>query len=239
MKAKKIMKMVLIVLSILIVAVIGIGYGFIRSLLYPDALVTGNGSKNVICVGDSITYGQGVLGSRKTDTYPAILADLLGDDYKTINYGLCNRTLLSTGNMPYTNEKFAEESLAEDAEIVIIMLGTNDSKPDNWNPKQYENEYTTFVQNYQNMAGSPKVYIMLPPRVFIEPENTGDCNNTILTEEVIPAIKQVAEQTGAQLIDLYSLTEGHAEWFADGLHPNAEGNKAIAETIYEKILDSK
>ena len=148
MKAKKIMKMVLIVLSILIVAVIGIGYGFIRSLLYPDALVTGNGSKNVICVGDSITYGQGVLGSRKTDTYPAILADLLGDDYKTINYGLCNRTLLSTGNMPYTNEKFAEESLAEDAEIVIIMLGTNDSKPDNWNPKQYENEYTTFVQNY-------------------------------------------------------------------------------------------
>lgn len=235
MKKKKTLKIVLIVLLVVIVAGAGFGYSFIRNLLYPDALISGNGSKKVICIGDSITYGQGVLGSRETDTYPAILADLLGNDYQTVNYGLCNRTLLSSGNMPYINEDFASESLSEDAEIVIIMLGTNDSKPDNWNAEQYEKEYAEFVQRYQNMESNPDVYIMLPPRVFAEPENTGDCNNSVLTEEVIPAIERVAEQTGVKIINLYSVTENHEDWYSDGLHPNAAGNKAIAETIYAAI----
>jgi alpha-L-fucosidase 2 len=137
--------------------------------------------------------------------------------------------------MPYVNEDFATESLAVDANIVIIMLGTNDSKPDNWNAEQYEKEYIAFVQNYQNIASAPEVYLMLPPRVFAEPENTGDCNNTVLTEEVIPAIERVATQTDAKIIDLYSVTKEHADWYSDGLHPNADGNKAIAQAIYEQL----
>lgn len=235
MKKKKILKTVLIVLLVVIVAVAGIGYSLISNVLYPDVLVSGTGSKKVVVVGDSITYGQGVLGSRDTDTYPAILAELLGDEYQTLNYGLCNRTLLSSGNMPYINEDFATESLVQDAEIVIIMLGTNDSKPDNWNAEQYEKEYIEFVKKYQNLESAPEVYIMLPPQVFREPEDTGDCNNTVLTEEVIPAIERVADATGVKLIDLYSVTEGHADWYSDGLHPNADGNKAIAQAIYEQI----
>ena len=236
MKKGKIFKTVLIILLVVIVAVVGIGYNLISNILYPDVLVSGTGTKKVVVVGDSITFGQGVLGSRETDTYPAILAELLGDEYQTLNYGLCNCTLLSSGNMPYVNEDFATESLVQDANIVIIMLGTNDSKPDNWNAEQYEKEYITFVQKYQNLASAPDVYIMLPPRVFKEPEDTGDCNNAVLTEEVIPAIECVAEATGAKLIDLYSVTEDHADWYSDGLHPNAEGNRAIAQAIHEKIV---
>lgn len=236
MKKKKILKTVLIVLLVVIAAVAGIGYNLISNILYPDVLVSGTGSKKVVVVGDSITFGQGVLGSRETDTYPAILAELLGDEYQTLNFGLCNRTLLSSGNMPYANEDFATESLVEDAEIVIIMLGTNDSKPDNWNAEQYEKEYIEFVKKYQSLSSSPEVYIMLPPRVFKEQEDTGDCNNTVLTGEVIPAIQRVAEATGGNLIDLYSVTEDHADWYSDGLHPTAEGNKAIAQAIYEAII---
>lgn len=235
MKKKKILKIVLITLLVVIIAIAGLGYSFINSLLYPDVLVSGAGEKKIVVVGDSITYGQGVLSTRETESYPALLAELLGEEYQTFNFGLCNRTLLSSGNMSYVNEDFATESLAVDADIVIIMLGTNDSKPDNWNAEQYEKEYVTFVQNYQNMTSAPEVYIMFPPRVFAEPENTGDCNNDLLTTEVIPAIEQVAAQTGAKIIDLYSVTEEHADWYSDGLHPNANGNKAIAQAIYEQI----
>lgn len=235
MKKKKVWKIVLVVVLVLVVAVVGIGYGFINSLLYPKALVSGSGSKKVICVGDSITYGQGVLGSRDTDTYTALLAEMLGEDYQVVNYGLCNRTLLSTGNMPYVDEDFATESLEGDADIVIIMLGSNDSKPDNWDAELYEKEYIELVQKYQSMESAPSVYIMAPPRIFAEPEDSGDCNNTILTEELIPIVQDVAEETGAQLIDLYSVTEAHSDWYSDGLHPNAEGNKAIAEEIYKQL----
>jgi len=235
MKTKKTLKIVLITVLVLIITITGIGITLIRSVLYPDVLISGSGEKKVVCVGDSITYSQGVLTTRDTDSYPAVLAKLLGSEYQTYNFGLCNRTLLSSGNMPYINEDFAKESLAIDADIVIIMLGTNDSKPMNWNAKQYETEYTQFVTAYQNMESTPEVYIMLPPRVFLEDDDSGNCNNETLTKEVIPAIKRVAEFTGANLIDLYAITEAHPEWFADGLHPNAAGNQAIAEAIYSAL----
>lgn len=235
MKIKRTIKVVLIVLLVIILVIVGVGYYFVHRLLYPEVLKSGSGARKVLCIGDSITYGQGVLRTREKDSYPAVLANLLGDDYQTLNYGLCNRTLLSGGNMPYGEEEFAVESLNEEAEIVIIMLGSNDSKPDYWNAEQYKEEYIEFVQKYQNMDSKPEVYIMLPPVIFKEPENDGDCNNRVLAEEVIPAIKYVAAQTGVQLIDLYSVTEEHTEWYSDGLHPNAEGNKAIAQAIYDQI----
>lgn len=235
MKRKKTVEMICIIVLVVILIVVGLGYRFVHNLLYPEVQKSGSGSKKVLCIGDSITYGQGVLKTRESDSYPAVLADLLGADYQTLNYGLCNRTLLSSGNMPYKNEEFASASLEQDADMIIIMLGSNDSKLEYWNAEQYKAEYIDFIKAYQNMNGRPEVYIMLPPAIFKEPENDGDCNNTVLSEEVIPAIEYVAEQTGAHLIDLYSVTEEHPEWYADGLHPNAEGNRVIAETIYEQI----
>lgn len=231
MKRKKTIKIVILVVFLVIVIAVGGLFGFVYRMLYPRAMVTGSGEKKVLCVGDSITYGQGVIMSRKTDSYPAFLAEYLGEDYQVWNYGLCNRTLLAEGQMPYGAEDFAAESLAEDADIVIIMLGTNDSKKMNWNAEKYEEEYIQFVKNYQNMESAPDVYIMMPPAVFAEVEDEGDCDNTVVRDEVVPIVARVAEQTGAGLIDLYSLTESHPEWFADGLHPNAEGNRVIAETI--------
>ena len=100
--------------------------------------------------------------------------------------------------MPYGQEAFAEESLQEDASIVLIMLGSNDSKPRNWNRKQFEEEYIAFIKKYQNLKSAPKVYVMLPTRVFRKSQKANVCNEKILTEEVIPAIKYVAKQTGVE-----------------------------------------
>lgn len=234
MRKKAVKIVVLAVLLVLLIAGLGL-FVFVHKMLYPEVMVTGNGEKKVLCVGDSITYGQGVLKNRETESYPALLAAYLGADYQVLNYGLCNRTLLAEGEMPYVAEDFAEESLEEDADIVIIMLGTNDSKKKNWNAEKYEEEYIQFVKNYQNMESAPEVYIMMPPAVFAEVEDEGDCDDAVIREQVVPIVKHVAEETGAGLVDLYSLTENHPEWFADGLHLNADGNRAIAEAIYEQL----
>ncbi|MBE6036062.1 MAG: lipase [Clostridiales bacterium] len=230
-KKKKLWKVLGLVLLVLLVVFAGTAGVLIKTLVYPDPLVSGSGDTKIICVGDSLTFSQGVYGSRKTESFPAVLAELMGDDYQVVNYGLPNRTLLSTGNMPYTNETFAKTSLEEDADIVIIMLGSNDSKPVNWDADRFLKEYTAFVKNYQNMDSGPEVYVMLPTQLFTEPKNDGDGRNDTLGSEVIPAVRKVAERTGAGLIDLYSLSAGHPEWFADGAHPNAEGNRAVAEEI--------
>ena len=235
MNKKKTLKTILLTILVFLIALAGTAFTIIHAVLYPDVQITGNGTKKVLCIGDSITYGQGVLTTRDTGTYPVILAELLGDEYQTYNFGLSNRTLLFDGNMPYIKEDFAKESLAIDADIVIIMLGTNDTKPMNWNAAQYEKDYITFVQSYQNMNNEPEIYLMLPPRVFLKEDDSGNCNNTILTTEAIPAITRIAEATGVKIIDLYTVTETHPEWFPDDLHPNADGNRAIAETIYNAL----
>lgn len=219
------------------IIVVAVGFYFINKMINPEVIVSGDGEQKVLCTGDSITFGQGVLMNREKESYPAFLSEKLGETYQVFNYGLCNRTMSSAGDLPYPKEEFAKESLEQEADVVIIMLGTNDSKPDCWDADKYEQEYVEFVKNYQNMSNNPKVYVMLPPYIFKTPEDTGDCNNEILIQEVIPAIKRVSEATCSEVIDLYSATEDHSDWYADELHLNAEGNKAIAEVIYKSILE--
>ena len=223
-------KIVLISLAAIVLLVAIIGGIVIGSIVYPQPLVSGEGDRRIVCVGDSITYAQGVMGSREKDSFTAILSTLV-EDSTVVNYGLPNRTLLSTGNMPYTSESHYKKSLAEDADVVIIMLGSNDSKGINWNAERFAEEYEALVSSYIKMDSAPTVYVMRPPRLYREVVDGGDGNNEIIKGEMTEIINSVAAKLGITVIDIYSVTDGHPEWFADGAHPSADGNRAIAEEI--------
>jgi lysophospholipase L1-like esterase len=229
------MRLLKVLFSIILVIVIigGAGIGvMIYSMGNPTPLISEGDGTEVVCVGDSITYGQGVVTSRKTDTYTAILSELTG--YTVKNYGIPNHTLLSTGNYPYTGTELYTNSLAEEADIYVIMLGSNDSKPEFWNKEQFILEYTEFIRGYLDLDSAPTVYVMIPPRVYVE-QDGGNCDDTTIGGELTEAINQISAELGIEVIDIYTLTTDHPEWFGDGLHPNAEGNRAIAEEIAKKI----
>ena len=226
----KTVKIILISLAALILVGVLVCGVIVMALVYPRPLVSGDGSKRIVCVGDSLTYAQGVVGSRDKDSFTAILSTLLPDT-TVVNYGLPNRTLLSTGNMPYTAESHYRESLAEDADIVIIMLGSNDSKGINWNAERFAEEYEALVKSYIEMDSEPTVYVMRPTRLYREVVDEGDGNNETIKGEMTDIIYAVAEKLHVGVIDLYSITDGHPEWYTDGAHPDAEGNRAIAEEI--------
>ncbi|MBR2792409.1 MAG: hypothetical protein IKE12_07105, partial [Erysipelotrichaceae bacterium] len=59
-----------------------------------------------------------------------------------------------------------------------------------------------------------------------------------IDSQITDIVTRTAEKLGLQVIDLYGHTSGHPEWFADGVHPNAEGNRAIAEYIAENIKEA-
>jgi len=59
----------------------------------------------------------------------------------------------------------------------------------------------------------------------------------ILYEEICPMISEIAQNHEVSVIDLHTLTDGHPEWLADGLHPNEEGNQNIAEYIYKTVFE--
>ena len=185
--------------------------------------------KYIACIGDSITYGAGVMTAE--ETYPAYLQALVGDEYEVRNYGLNGRTLIKDADCPYTEEMYYKQSLELNADLCIIMLGSNDSRSFCWNADSYRSELADFVKAYQNTGA--KVYLMQPTKCF----NTSGygISDKVIREEIYYIVSDVAEETGAGLIDLYTLSEPHSDWFPDTIHPNAEGNKAIAEEIYSAL----
>ena len=60
----------------------------------------------------------------------------------------------------------------------------------------------------------------------------------VIREQLTKIIPRIAEKTGAGLIDLYTPTEGHPEYFTDGVHPNRQGNEVIAHEVYLTISEN-
>ncbi len=210
-------------------------YYNIYNIYRPKVQKVGTGNIKIACIGDSITFGFGVLFFRRLYSYPAILAKVLGNNYTTLNYGASGRTLLNFGNKPYYKTNFLKASLKQKPNIVIIMLGTNDSKLINWNKTEYEKQYLYLIKKYKSMLKSSKIYIMIPPKSFNKVKNNTHIRNKIIKNEIKPIIKNIAEKADVKVINLYKLTKDNPNWFIDGIHPNKTGNIAIANHIAKAI----
>jgi len=182
----------------------------------------------VACVGDSITAGSG-----STSPYPAQLQAILGTGYFVRNFGISGRTLLKEGDRPYTKEKNYEFAKGFLPNIVVIMLGTNDTKPVNWKFKDnFAAEYKELVESFKNLDSKPQVFLCRPTPVF------GDGRYNISRanlETLIPEIDQVAQDEGATVIDLHAALADHPETAADGIHPNAAGDAILAKAVADAI----
>lgn len=191
--------------------------------------------KHIACVGDSITYGNGVILNRLTERYSAVLQTLVGKDWEVLNYGYSARTLQDEGDYPYTKEKMYKSSLDCNADIYTIMLGTNDTKKWNWDAARYEAELEEFAKKYIAIAGADHVFLMRPIHSFkVLGFNTYGIRDEQISE-VCQIMDRVAAKVGCKTIDLNTLSEGHKEWCADGVHPGTEGNAIMAQAVYDGI----
>ena len=75
----------------------------------PDSS-TYNTQIKIACVGDSVTYGYGIE-NRKKDTYPAVLQNMLGANYKVRNFGVSGHCVQDSSDRPYANTKTYAKSL--------------------------------------------------------------------------------------------------------------------------------
>ena len=236
------MKKKTVVLSLGAVAALSAlaGYGVYSYFWTPPIPKSDPNKKHIICIGDSITFGAGVARNRNTQSYPAILSQLVPETWQVLNYGLSGRTLLDEGDTPYRKEKYYYQSLKERADIYIIMLGTNDSKPYNWeeNKDLYQEELVEMIRGYQYLPDKPEVIVLQPPKCFPEAEGKEivyDISDDVVKDGVYHAVQKAAEVCGVKCLDLYRLTENHAEYFQDGVHPNALGNQKIASYLFENL----
>ena len=179
----------------------------------------------VACIGNSITDGHGIEMATQYG-YPALLQKALGSDYWVKNFGVSSRTLLNKGDFPYMKEMAWRDALAFNSDIVVIKLGTNDSKPQNW---QYASEFKQDLQQMIKALGKAKIFLCTPIPAF---KPSWDINDSVIVNGIIPIQKEVARKNGLQLIDLHTLMANDEELVQpDGIHPNEKGVAKMAEII--------
>jgi lysophospholipase L1-like esterase len=185
----------------------------------------------VACVGDSITE---IVG------YPKALGELLPKDrYEVRNFGVSSATALFESPKPYYKEPAFRAAKDYKPNVVVVLLGTNDTRKANPNTYQH---IADFVSNYKQivkeLAGvetSPRVYLALPTPIY--GEGNWGLNEENLQAGVLPGIKQVAAELKLPVIDVHAALSDHPEYFNDRVHPNGEGPKVLAATVYKAITD--
>lgn len=239
------------------------GFGFGPWFKYHDQMLTdiGNwlnarntpkpGAIKVACIGNSITDGHGIEMAPQYG-YPALLQKKLGDGYWVKNFGVSSRTLLNKGDFPYMNEMAWKDALAFKPDIVVIKLGTNDSKPQNWqHSAEFKHDMLQMITSLRpnivpqskkkarkkavTDTGSPKIFICTPIPAF---KSSWDINETIIKDEIIPIEQEVAREYGLQVIDLHTLfADGEELVQPDGIHPNEKGVQRMAEAVAAAIAE--
>ncbi len=175
----------------------------------------------VACVGDSLTRGT---------EYTLFLWEQLGSDYIISDFGVGGTTVSAASEKPYMNESAFKLAQNFQPSVVIIMLGTNDAGI-NETQEAFIADYTTLIASFQSLKTSPEVLIVQPPPIY----NNTSLSNAILVNRILPGIQAVADRTGVTLVDAYTPLLSHPDYFADGVHPNADGAKIIAESIYAAL----
>lgn len=194
--------------------------------------------KRIACVGDSITFGAGVILSRH-NAWPHLLEKELGNSFQVINYGLSWATLQMEGNLPYRRFDFMKRMEAAKPNTVLFMLGSNDSKPCNWQAKRFREQYETTIYGMLQKEHPYQLILMVPPRAFpnkMIKRILFGIDNEVIGRDIRNTILDVGSKYQIPVVDLYEFTKDHPEYFADGVHPNAAGNEAIAKYLYKTFF---
>ena len=196
-----------------------------------------DGQIRVACVGDSITYGCMVSNWTKNN-YPTQLGNMLGGEYCVNNFGYSGRAAMFSADHPYVGDTLYRQSIQFNPNIVIIMLGSNDTRKTNWRGlDDYVEDYKAIITSYMRLESVEKIYIMSPPPAFrVNGKNPYNINPELLRDVVRDAVVQIAAEFELIYIDMYAVFEDKAGLFVDGAHPNAKGAKLMAQTVYDAMM---
>jgi acyl-CoA thioesterase-1 len=199
-----------------------------------DIPSTSNSPIVVACVGDSLTDGGSLRGQHMA--YPDQLQGLLGPGYDVENFGHGGGTALKSGDWTYWKKKEYPRALASKPNIVIIMLGTNDSKPQNWvHGDQYVADYRELIESFGALDTHPRIYLCRIPTV-IEP------NKYKISETVSVIIRQRIDELGKELgLTVIPMDQAYGDDLSVlgtvHVHGNAKGMLELAQTA-ARVLTS-
>lgn len=187
----------------------------------------------IACVGNSITYGMDIA-NRENNAYPAQLQNMLGDQYEVLNFGHSGATLLKNTINPYWKTKAYADALASSPDIVLIKLGTNDSKVANRGMyNEFERTYKEMINSFKRLPTKPRIILLMPLPSFLA--DTNHIYNAVIQKNIIPMIQHIAYEEKLEVVNLFPLFIDRPDLLSDKIHPTSLGATLIASRLYETI----
>ena len=217
--------------------------------------------KKIITVGDSITEGIHFpnLGSWSTATFENRYSDVVTERlnqndpeyaYVLYNAGISGAATVGVERLENANTKDTgldwfnhtrKTDKIQYCDILTIMLGTNDAPYWNTRKALYKECYTRIVNAYREKNPNLKLYVLTSPY-------TPNSSYSALEQEIVPLQKQLAQELGGTVIDVYTYTKAYTLAYGEAafideidtamglqVHPGENGHKVIADIVYAGI----
>lgn len=213
--------------------------------------------KSIVCYGDSNTWGYIPKVDRPENTclnrYPrgvrwtSLLQERLGADYYVIENGLNGRTTAFDDPFcPFRNgltELGAYIESQKPIDLIIIMLGTNDTKHFiGMRPIDIARGAQYLIQTVKAAAcgpadGVPEILLMSPIRMLPEAvkgwiRDEFDESSVEKDGQLGEAMERIARDEGVHFFNLGKYVSANE---ADGIHMDVEGHKKAAELIEAQV----
>jgi hypothetical protein len=146
--------------------------------------------------------------------------------------------MIKAGNAPYWNTQQYINSGNSTPDIVLIMLGSNDSKSQNWVKAQtnYVPDCNALIDHYQNLPTHPRVYLVTLLTCYNQSGPPGTIVDPIVTGIITPWIRQIGATRGLPVIDVNTATKNMPQNFPDNVHPNDAGVHVVTQTILNGLM---
>ena len=193
--------------------------------------------RNVVCLGDSTTYGYMI--SRKK-VWPSILNNKFAEDSKEIN--IINKGINgdTTSGMI---ARFERDCLNENADLLILMGGVNDIFMFQ-NIDKIKNNIKLIVdisnKNNVDIVLFTPIPFIKEIFTFFEADNLDLFENTL--KEYVSWINDYTKENNIKSIDVYNMfmnnifkSNKYEDIYFDGVHLSENGHNVFALELYKEL----
>ncbi len=219
-----------LLLIVLFAASFGAACGFLTATTTPTRTADANARpaskpadpnrKKIVAFGDSLTIG---LGLTEKESYPSLLQEKLdaaGYNYEIVNAGMSGDT--SSGGLERIDWSLNQPNI----EVLILELGANDLLRNQPIDRMKAN-----LKEIIGRAKAKNIRVLLCGMYV--PAGVAGARG----REINEAFASLAKEEKVEFLPFFLEGVGGIAKYnqADGIHPNAEGAKIIAETVYEAV----
>lgn len=199
--------------------------------------------KKILCYGDSNTFGFNPTDNSRYDEntrWASVLQKILGEEYKIVNEGMCDRTGFVNNPKGYmfSGPKHFPKiiSKAEDIDLLILWVGSNDLQ------NQYDISMGAVEKGLETLVKlgveKAKNIIIIPSVILSEKVLAGPFSfqfnetSVVKSRKVGKIFRTIANVYKCAFFDVNKIV---APSDFDGLHYDENGHKLIAENLAEFI----